>query len=242
MSQARPLVVITGASSGIGAATAQAFGGRGYPTLLLARRAELIEELGVPDSIARSVDVTDRDALAAALDEATQRYGAPDLLVNNAGVMPLSRVVDQDPEEWRTLFDVNCLALLTATQLVLPGMVAAGRGTVVNISSIAGRNVYANHAVYSGTKFAVNAMTETMRREHADDGVRFSLVSPGIVDTDLLVSVSDAAIKESYEATKTRLRGGLDAATIAETIVGLYELPQDVCVREVVVAPTSQAS
>ncbi|WP_134740703.1 SDR family oxidoreductase [Nocardioides sp. 503] len=242
MSQDRPLVVITGASSGIGAATAQAFGSRGYPTLLLARRAELIEQLQVPDSLARSVDVTDREALAAALDEATARHGAPDLLVNNAGVMPLSRVVDQDPEEWRTLFDVNCLALLTATQLVLPGMVAAGRGTVVNISSIAGHNVYPNHAVYSGTKFAVNAMTETMRREHADDGVRFSLVSPGIVDTDLLVSVSDAAIKESYEATKTRLSGGLEAATIAETIVGLYELPQDVCVREVVIAPTSQAS
>jgi NADP-dependent 3-hydroxy acid dehydrogenase YdfG len=242
MSQDRPLVVITGASSGIGAATAQAFGSRGYPTLLLARRAELIEQLQVPDSLARSVDVTDREALAAALEEATARYGAPDLLVNNAGVMPLSRVVDQDPEEWRTLFDVNCLALLTATQLVLPGMVAAGRGTVVNISSVAGHHVYPNHAVYSGTKFAVNAMTETMRREHADDGVRFSLVSPGIVDTDLLVSVSDAAIKESYEATKKRLSGGLEAATIAETIVGLYELPQDVCVREVVIAPTSQAS
>lgn len=242
MPQARPLVVITGASSGIGAATAQAFGSRGYPTLLLARRADLIEELGVPNSLARPVDVTDREALASALEEATERYGAPDLLVNNAGVMPLSRAIDQDPGEWRTLFDVNCLALLTATQLVLPGMVAAGRGTVVNISSIAGHNVYPNHAVYSGTKFAVNAMTETMRREHADDGVRFSLVSPGIVDTDLLGSVSDAAIKESYEATKARLRGGLDAAQVAETIVGLYELPQDVCVREVIIAPTSQVS
>lgn len=242
MPSSRPLVVITGASSGIGAATAQAFGSRGYPTLLLARRAELIEALDVPDSTARAVDVTDRSAMAAALDEATGTYGPPDLLVNNAGVMPLSRVVDQDPEEWNRLFDVNCLALLNATQLVLPGMVAAGRGTVVNISSIAGHNVYPNHAVYSGTKFAVNAMTETMRREHADDGVRFSLVSPGIVDTDLLVSVSDPGIKESYEATKQRLRGGLDAETIAESIVGLYELPQDVCVREIVIAPTSQAS
>jgi NADP-dependent 3-hydroxy acid dehydrogenase YdfG len=242
MSTPRPLVVITGASSGIGAATAQAFGRRGYPTLLLARRAELIEALDVPGSLARSVDVTDPDALAAALDEAVERYGPPDLLVNNAGVMPLSRVITQDPAEWRTLFDVNCLGLLTATQLVLPRMVARGRGTVVNISSIAGRNVYANHAVYSGTKFAVNAMTETMRREHAEDGVRFSLVSPGIVDTDLLVSVSDPAIKEAYEATKERLHGGLDAETVAETIVGLYELPQDVCVRELVIAPTSQAS
>lgn len=242
MTSTRRLVVITGASSGIGAATARAFGTRGYPTLLLARRAELIEALEVPQSMARSVDVTDRAAMAAALDEARERFGEPDLLVNNAGVMPLGRVADQDPEEWRRLFDVNCLGLLTATQLVLASMVAARRGTVVNISSIAGHNVYPNHAVYSGTKFAVNAMTETMRREHAEDGVRFSVVSPGIVDTDLLVSVSDTAIKQSYEATKSRLHGGLDAETIAETIVGLYELPQDVCVREVVIAPTSQAS
>lgn len=242
MPSTRPLVVVTGDSSGIGAATAQAFGLRGYPTLLLARRSELVEELDVPESLARSVDVTDRVALAAALDEAVERFGRPDLLVNNAGIMPLGRVVDQDPEEWRRLFDVNCLGLLTATQLVLPGMVAAGGGTVVNISSIAGRNVYANHAVYSGTKFAVHAMTETMRREHAEDGVRFSVVAPGIVDTDLLVSVSDASIVESYEATKQRLHGGLHPDTVAEAIVGLYELPQDVCVRELVIAPTSQAS
>lgn len=242
MTPERPLVVITGASSGIGAATANAFDHRGYPTLLLARRVELIEDLGLSKTLARAVDITDPAAFAEALEEAVERFGPPDLLVNNAGVMPLSRVIDQDPKEWNRLFDVNCVALLSATQQVLPGMVERRRGTIINISSIAGRNVYANHAVYSGTKFAVHAMTETMRREHAEDGVRFSVVAPGIVETNLSNSISNADIRKSYQATIRRLRGGLHADTVAEAIVGIYELPQDVCVRELVIAPTSQAS
>jgi NADP-dependent 3-hydroxy acid dehydrogenase YdfG len=242
MSERLPLAIVTGASSGIGAATAQALAAKGYPLLLLARRLDLLERLKLDDALCLAVDVTDPGAVAAAVTRATETYGEPDLLVNNAGIMPLGRVVDQDPIEWHRLFEVNCLALLHVTQAVLPGMVERRHGTVVNVSSIAGRNVYANHTVYSGTKFAVHAMTESMRKEHAADNIRFTVIAPGMVETDLLSSVSDPEIKRNYEAGKARIGGALSPDIVGQSIVGVYELPQQVCVRELVVAPTAQES
>jgi NADP-dependent 3-hydroxy acid dehydrogenase YdfG len=238
----RPLVIVTGASSGIGAAIAVEFSRAGYPLLLVARRGDRLAALGLDRALCKAIDVTDRAALEAAVAEAEAEYGPPDLLVNNAGVMPLGRIEDQPAQEWRRAFDVNCLALLEATQIVLPGMVQRQRGTVVNVSSLAGRNVYANHMAYSGTKFAVHAMTESMRREHAADNIRFQLLSPGIVETELLAGTSSDAIKESYTASKRAIGGGLTPQSVAQAVRYAYELPQDVCIREIVMAPTRQAS
>lgn len=235
-------VVITGASSGIGKATAQAFSARGYRTLLLARRGEALESLQLPDSEWRTVDVTDGQALKQAVLDYEAESGPISLLVNNAGIMPLGKVHDQDPAEWARVFETNALSVLHASQAVLPGMMVRSAGTVVSVSSIAGRNVYANHTAYSGSKFAVHAMMESMRREYAAYGIRFSTVAPGIVDTHLLTSVSDAQIVDSYQKTKDRLNGGLTAAQVAESIVMIHEQPNSVCIRELVIAPTSQES
>ncbi|MCW2640882.1 MAG: oxidoreductase [Dactylosporangium sp.] len=238
----RPLTIVTGASSGIGAAIAVEFSRAGYPLLLVARRGDRLAQLGLDRALCKAVDVTDRPAFEAAVAEAEAQYGPPDLLVNNAGVMPLGTISDQPAEEWRRAFDVNCLALLEATQIVLPGMVKRQRGTVVNVSSLAGRNIYANHMAYSGTKFAVHAMTENMRREHAADNIRFQLLSPGIVETELLQGTRSDAIKDSYTASKRSIGGGLAAESVARAVRYAYELPQDVCIREIVMAPTRQAS
>lgn len=235
-------VVITGASSGIGEATARAFSARGYRTLLLARRGEALESLQLPCSEWRSVDVTDGQTLKQAVLDFEAESGPISLLVNNAGIMPLGKVHDQDPAEWTSVFETNALSVLHASQAVLPGMMARSAGTVVSVSSIAGRNVYANHTAYSGSKFAVHAMMESMRREYAAYGIRFSAVAPGIVDTHLLTSVSDAQIVGSYQKTKDRLNGGLSAAQVAESIVMIHEQPDSVCIRELVIAPTSQES
>jgi NADP-dependent 3-hydroxy acid dehydrogenase YdfG len=121
-------------------------------------------------------------------------------------------------------------------------MLRREHGTVVNVSSLAGRNVYANHTVYSGTKFAVHSMTESMRREYAASNIRFQLVSPGMVETELLETTSVQSIKDSYRAARTSIGGGLDAASVAEAVRYAYELPQHVCIREIVLAPTRQAS
>jgi NADP-dependent 3-hydroxy acid dehydrogenase YdfG len=242
MANDRPLVIVTGASSGIGAAIAEEFSRAGYPLLLVARRGDRLTELGLDRALCRAVDVTDRPALAAAMAEAEAAYGPADLLVNNAGVMPLGGIADQPADEWQRAFEVNCLGLLAATQLVLPGMLRREHGTVVNVSSLAGRNVYANHTVYSGTKFAVHSMTESMRREYAASNIRFQLVSPGMVETELLETTSVQSIKDSYRAARTSIGGGLDAASVAEAVRYAYELPQHVCIREIVLAPTRQAS
>jgi NADP-dependent 3-hydroxy acid dehydrogenase YdfG len=238
----RPLVMITGASSGIGAATATAFAEHGYPLLLVARRAEPMEALELPNALCESVDVTDRDAVAHAVARAQDSFGPVDLLVNNAGLMPLGQIHDQDPQQWERLFEVNCLAILRLSQLVLPGMMERKRGTIINVSSIAGRYTFANHTAYSGTKYAVHAMTESMRKEYAAHGIRLSVVAPGIVHTDLLSSTSDEAIVDSYVAHRSSIGGGLQASTVAQAMRSMYELPQEVNIRELVIAPTSQQS
>lgn len=238
----RPLVAVTGASSGIGAALAEEFAAAGHPVLALARRADKLAELDLPRGVCAAVDLLDAAATEDAVRSAEEVHGPVDLLINNAGIMPLGRVATQDPEEWRDAFEVNCLALLRTSQLVLPSMIERRSGTIVNVSSVAGRNIYPNHTVYTGTKFAVHAMTESMRREYAEHGVRFIVIAPGLVETDLLATTSDPAVREAYVAGRARLGGGLNPRIVARAVRQAYEMPQQVCVREIVIAPTAQAS
>lgn len=234
-----PLVVITGASSGIGAATARAFSAAGHPLLLIARRLEPMAALGLDDAELAAADVTDTAAVREALARAEERFGPADLLVNNAGLMALSSVAEQDPALVREQFDVNCVAMITNSQLVLPGMQARGRGTIVNIGSIAGKQLYTDHTVYNGTKYAVHAMTEGLRRENAAHGVRVLLVAPGMVDTGLL-GHTEGAVLDGYLDYKRSIGGGLHPDDVAQAILTAYQLPQHISFREIVVAPTSQ--
>lgn len=236
----KPLVVITGASSGIGAAMAQHFADAGHALLLIARRLDRIEALGLENSMCRSVDVTDTAALRAAVTEAEAAYGPVDLLINNAGLMQLGQLDTQDPTEWQNMFDVNVLALLNATQVVLGGMKARGAGTILNVSSIAGKKSFPNHAAYVGTKFAVSSISENLREEVSGDGVRVMTICPGAVETELLGHTTDQEIIDGYEAWKEDMGGVLVADDIARTALFMYTQPQNVNIRDVVIAATRQ--
>ena len=236
----RPLMIITGASSGIGQACAEHFSNLGHPLLLVARRIDRLKALNLPNTLCKAVDVNDLDSFKQAVEEAEAQYGPCDGLINNAGVMLLGQADVQDPTEWKKMFDVNVLGLLNGIHLILAGMKERKRGTVVNISSIAGRKSFGNHAVYCGTKFAVHAITETIREEVATSDVRFITIAPGAVETELLGHTTSQEIIDGYEDWKKDMGGVLSADDIARSIVFAYDQPQNVCIREIVIAATRQ--
>lgn len=236
----KPLIVITGASSGIGLATAKLLSQRGHALLLLSRRLEPMAQLGLPNSLALSVDITDREALVAAVAQAEQRFGPVDAIINNAGVMLLGSITSQDPSEWDRMLDVNVRGLLNGIHAVAGGMVERKHGTIINVSSVAGRKAFPNHVAYVGTKFAVTGLSENLREELSPSNVRVITIEPGAVDTELLSHTTDDAIKEGYNDWKQEMGGVLAADTIAEVIGFAYGQPQSVCVREIVVCATRQ--
>ncbi|MEH6534112.1 MAG: SDR family oxidoreductase [Photobacterium frigidiphilum] len=236
----KSLIVITGASSGIGEATARKLSAEGHPLLLLARRVERLEALNLPNAMCRKVDVTDAAAFAAAVKEAEAQFGPVDCLINNAGMMLLGLAHDQDPTEWKTMFDVNVMGLLNGIHVVLADMKARQHGTVINISSVAGRKTFPSHAAYCGTKFAVHAITENIREEVADDNVRFITIAPGAVETELLSHTTSNDIKDGYEEWKAGMGGVIAPSDIANAISYAYQQPQNLCIREIVLAATRQ--
>ena len=237
----KKLVVVTGASSGIGAEIAKVMSEAGHPVLLLSRRVEPMEALNLPHSLCESVDVTDLEAVKTAIHKAEAAYGKVDLLVNCAGVMLLNTPQTQDFAEWNTMIDVNIKGVLTGTNVVLNNMVTRNAGTIINISSIAGRKTFNNHAVYCGTKFAVHAMTENMRQEVSGSNVRLITIAPGVVETPLLSHTTNEKIKSDYTEWKKEIEAGLEPRTVANCVAFAYNQPQDVCIREIVLAKTKQA-
>ncbi len=236
----KKLVVITGASSGIGEAIARRMSDAGHPLLLLARRIERLEALNLPNTLCAKVDVTDKASFEAAIAKAEEVYGETDCIVNNAGMMLLSELADQDAAEWKTMFDVNVIGLMNGMQAVLAPMKARKSGTIINVSSIAGRKTFPNHAAYCGTKFAVHAISENVREEVADSNVRVTTIAPGAVETELLSHTTSDEIKAGYEDWKESMEGVLVPDDIARTVEFAYQQPQGVCIREIVVAATRQ--
>ncbi|MBB1611382.1 MULTISPECIES: SDR family oxidoreductase [Pseudomonas] len=237
----KPLVIITGASSGIGEATARLLSAAGHPLLLLARRVERLHALELPDSLSRAVDITDRAALLAAVEEAEARFGPADALINNAGVMLLGDISRQDPQQWERMLDVNVKGLLNGVHAVVSGMIERRQGTLINVSSVAGRKTFANHVAYVGTKFAVHGLSENLREELAPHNVRVITIAPGAVETELLSHTTDEAIKAGYQAWKQDMGGTvLSADDVAGAIAFAYQQPQQVCIREIVLAATRQ--
>lgn len=236
----KKLVVITGASSGIGAAIAKTFSEQGYALLLLARRVERLTALELPDCMVKQVDVCDKQAFEQAIASAEAEYGEVDCLINNAGVMLLGQVEDQAASEWQQMFDVNVLGLLNGMQAVLSKMKARNSGTIINISSVAGRKTFGNHAAYCGTKFAVHAISENVREEVADANVRVITIAPGAVETELLSHTTSAEIKAGYEDWKGSMGGAITPQDIANSVSFVYQQPQNVCIRELVVTATRQ--
>ncbi len=238
----KPLIVITGASSGIGEATAKKFAEQGYPLLLLARRIDRLQALALPNTLCVKVDVTDLDAFKAAIAKAEAQFGPADCLINNAGVMLLGQIDVQDPAEWQQMLNVNVMGVLNGITTVLSGMKQRQQGTIINISSIAGRKTFPNHAAYCATKFAVHALTENVREETAAYDVRLITIAPGVVETELLGHTTADKIKADYTDWKQQMGQPLQANDIAETIWFAYHQPQRVCIREIVIGPTRQTA
>jgi hypothetical protein len=237
---AKPLVVITGASSGIGAATAQVFAADGHPLLLLARRIDRMKALGLPNAMCRVVDVRDRVAVANAVKDAEQKYGPADCLFNNAGIARLGDITKQAPSEWDEMIDINVNGMMNGVHAVMDGMVKRRHGTIVQMSSIAGRKAYPDHTVYCGTKYFVHGMSDSLREHLAPHDVRVIVISPGIIETEVLDHVTDKNTLANYRANKVRIGGGIAADHVAQSILFAYRLPQNVLIQEICITPTRQ--
>ena len=239
-------VAITGASSGIGEATALAVARAGASVALGARRADRIEALARrieeetgSTAVAFEVDVTDEAQARAFVTEAAERLGRLDALVNNAGVMLLGAVESGDPDDWRTMVHVNLLGLLYCTHAALPIMREQGRGDIVNISSVAGRFARAGAAVYNLTKFGVNAFSEGLRQEVTEGGIRVILIEPGFVDTELQ-SHNEGEALDAIEGMREQIGEVLRAQDIANGILYAVSQPPHVSINEVLIRPTRQ--
>jgi 3-hydroxy acid dehydrogenase/malonic semialdehyde reductase len=242
------VVFITGASSGIGAACARAFAREGARVLLAARRAERIEaeapalrEAGAADVRVLRLDTRDAEAVRAAVNGLPEPWKAVEVLVNNAGLSRgLDKLHEGSLEDWNEMIDTNVKGLLNVDRAVVPLMVARGRGTVVHIGSIAGRQVYPGGNVYCATKSAVDALTEGLRLDLLGTGVRVTAVNPGMVLTEF----SEVRFHGDRARAATVYRGvvPLSGNDVAEGVVFAATRPDHVQIAEMVVLPTDQAS
>ncbi|WP_047152821.1 SDR family oxidoreductase [Aneurinibacillus tyrosinisolvens] len=238
------VVVITGASSGIGEATARLLAQSGAHVILGARRTEKLEALtsairsedGLADY--RALDVTKRDQMEEFISYVKNTFGRVDVIVNNAGVMPLSKLEALKVDEWDRMIDVNIRGVLHGIAAGLPIMKEQGFGQFINISSIGGHVVSPTAAVYCATKFAVRAISEGLRMEVGDD-IRVTIVSPGVTESELADSISD---EESRQVMKEYRKIAISPDAIARTILFAIEQPADVDVNEIIVRPTASAN
>lgn len=236
----KPLVAITGASSGIGEATARAFSDAGHPVLLMARRIERMEALNLPNSLARKVDVRNRDEIVGAVADAEAKYGPVDMMFANAGVARLADIGRQPPEEWDEMIDINTKGVMNTVHSVMKGMMNRRCGTLVMMSSIAGRKVYPEHTVYCGTKFFVHAVSDSLREYLSVYDVRVIIISPGVIETELLSGVLDQQTLENYNANKVKMGGGIGSDIVGGLILNAYNQPQNALVQEICITPTRQ--
>ncbi|MDB4722089.1 SDR family oxidoreductase [Verrucomicrobiales bacterium] len=236
----KKLIAITGASSGIGAATAKAFSAAGYPLLLMARRIELMEAMNLPNALCKEVDVLDLEGMKAAISEAEDAHGEVDCMINNAGVMINGKPQSQNPEDWQKMLDVNIRGVLNGIHLVLKNMVERQSGTIINMGSIAGIKTFPDHTVYCGTKFAVHAITENIREEVSGSNVRLINIAPGMVYTELLDHGCEEEARKGWMDYAEQIGGALKPDSIAQSVLFSYQMPQEVCVREIVICPTGQ--
>jgi NADP-dependent 3-hydroxy acid dehydrogenase YdfG len=239
------VAVVTGASSGIGEATAEALAAEGASVVVAARREERLADLAkrIEENggrvLAAACDVADEGQAHGLIRKAEDEFGRVDILVNNASVMLLSTVGKGLSEEWRRMFDVNVLGLLYTTDAAIETMKKQGGGHLVNVSSVAGRKVTRDSSgVYAGSKFAVGAISEGLRQELLEDNIRVTIVEPGAVATELADHITDEDAKESL--------GGLlnleilQAEDIANAIVYAVTQPGRVSVNEILIRPTQQ--
>jgi len=237
---AEKVVLVTGASSGIGEATARELAAAGATVVLGARRLDRLETLKAEIEAAggrvavRRLDVTSRADVQAFVASAQEAFGRVDVIVNNAGVMPLSPLSALKVEEWDQMIDVNIRGVLNGVAAVLPIMEAQGHGQIVNIASTAGHQIVPTAAVYCATKFAVRALSEGLRQE--TDKIRVSIVSPGVTTSELAETISHAETAAFIDEYR---RNAIPAEAIARAVRFAIEQPAEVDVSEIIVRPTA---
>jgi len=235
------VILITGASSGIGEATARLLAAEGHRVVLGARRTErLVDIVGEIRSAGGTaeccaLDVTYLDSMQDFVAFAEEVYGQVDVIINNAGVMPLSKLDALKVDEWNQMIDVNIRGVLHGIAAVLPGMQGRRSGQVINISSIGGHVVSPTAAVYCATKFAVGAISEGLRQEVGAD-IRVTVISPGVTTSDLAESISDPVARETMRAFR---KDAIPADAIARAISFAVGQPAQVDVSEIIVRPTA---
>ena len=240
------VAAVTGASSGIGEATALALAHEGAALAVGARRKDRLDSLveriegDGGRALAIEVDVTDETQARSFVETAHGELGGLHVLVNNAGLMLLGAVDGADPEQWRRMIDVNLLGLLYCTHAALPLMREGGGGDIVNLSSVAGRIASAGSAVYNMTKWGVNGFSEGLRQEALYSGVRVTLVEPGMVDTELQGHNEDPNIRKAIEAMREQVGEALKAEDVASAILHAVTQPPHVSLNEILVRPTKQ--
>ena len=226
MNKTKPLVIITGASSGIGAAIAKQFSTAGFSLGLLARNLEAMQALNLPHSICITTDVTDSEAVKIAVAKAQREFGTIDCLINNAGWSKGGDFTELSHAENNAMVQVNFLGVINGIEAVLPEMQARKTGTIINITSIADRNVRPNLATYAATKAAVKSLSESLRMANAKYGIRICNVAPAKIKTPLL------------DASRFNQDHVIAVEELAKTILWIYQQPQTVFIRDLVIAPT----
>ena len=240
------VIVITGASSGLGLAAARLLSAQGARLVLGARRIERLQQLaeelnhGEERTLAVATDVTRRDQVKQLVDTAVQKFGRIDVMVNNAGLMPQAPLERLAVDDWDRTIDVNLKGVLYGIAAALPHMQAQKSGQFVNVASIAGHKVMLNGAVYSATKYAVRALTEGLRQEVKPWNIRTTLISPGAVDSELPGSVTEAdmaaRLADFYQAN------AIPADSFARAVAFAIDQPQEMDVNEIVFRPTRQVA
>ena len=238
------VIVITGASSGMGAAAATYLAAKGASIVLGARRADRIETLAA--EIERSggkatavvADVTKQEDMRKLVDRAVETYGRIDVLINNAGVMPLSPLERLKVDEWDQMIDVNLKGVLYGVAAALPYMKEQKSGHIINLASVAGHKLFAGSAVYSATKFAVRALSDGLRQEMAAYNIRTTIISPGAVRTELLDHISEKDVQKANQDYVAEV--GVPAETFARLVAFAINEPEDVGINEILFRPTAQ--
>ncbi|MQS76793.1 SDR family oxidoreductase [Companilactobacillus halodurans] len=236
------VVVITGASSGIGAATTRELAKNHAKLVIGARRLDRLNDLKneFPNEqiITQKVDVTNFDEVQALIDTANEKFGHIDVLYNNAGVMPVNALINRARDEWQQILNVNVMGVLNGIAAVLPTMVKQKSGHIIATDSVAGHVVVPNLAVYNGSKFAVRAIMEGLRQEQHNNNIRTTIVSPGSVSTELYNSINNPENKKDEINVEKEI--GLSAENIAKSVAFAISSPDNMDVNEVIIRPIRQ--
>jgi len=238
------VVIIIGASSGIGEATTKKLAQEGAKLVIAARRDDrlkaLVESLPNAEISYAVADVTNKEEVQAVVDLAMEKYGRVDAIYNNAGVMPTSPLSETRFDEWRQMLDINIMGVLNGIAAVLPIMKKQQSAHIIATDSIAGHVVYPGSAVYCGTKFAVRAIMEGLRQEERENNIRSTIISPGLVNTELYTTINDPANRE-WVKNNAKIEGvGLKPSDVADAVAYALNTPETVAISEIMIRPTKQ--